>query len=110
MTYIEARLIVPTEPNAVKRESWREAYETQLALLERDLVRTFGGYTATEGRGAWDTGEGAVQYERVRVYLLSFEGLAHDPRLHYLRDMVKERLDQKAVYLSHTIIEDEAVL
>jgi hypothetical protein len=107
MKHIEARLVVPLAPNKGSDLS-PATYRGRLGRLERNLIRLFGGFTSYDGHGAYDNGD-TIQYEKVRVYLLGFEGVANDPVLHYLRNTVKERLDQRAVYLSHTLLEDEPV-
>ena len=109
MQHIEVRLIVPTEPNGDDALSSMD-YHSQLALLERELIRAFGGFTATEGRGVWDSGTTVIA-EPVRVYLFYFDtdnGVAKN-LFHGLRDMVKTRLNQQAVYLSRTIIESNPI-
>lgn len=109
MAYVEARLIVPTEPNISNRQ--RKEYPGRLRELERTLVYAFGGFTATNGRGAWDNGDGSVEHEPVRVYLLAFDSADTEAlgALNTLRDYVKARLGQRAVYLSQTTIEEKPV-
>lgn len=108
MQHIEARLIVPTRPN--DPTALISEYQSSLALLERELIRAFGGYTVTEGRGVWDSGTTVIT-EPVRVYLFYFERANKIAVTLFqgLPEMVKTRLSQKAVYLSRTVIESNPI-
>lgn len=110
MAYVEARLIVPTNENQDGDMTYA-AYRLRLRVLERDLVHAFGGFTATEGRGAWDNGDGSIEHEPVCVYLIAVDSEDMEALLTFntLRDYVKARLGQKAVYLSRTTIEAKPV-
>jgi hypothetical protein len=111
VTYIEARLIVPAEPHPGSALH-PEAYRGHLQMLERSLVRRFGGFTVTEGRGAWNNAANLTLEEPVRVYLFAFNGGVPSrtaAMLLEVRDEVKHLLRQRAVYLSHIVIEREPV-
>jgi len=107
MEHIEARLIIPTRPEGYVTSP---DYQSELALLERELIQAFGGFTVTEGRGVWDSGTSIIT-ESVRVYLFYFNT---DNRIatgvfESLRGWVKSRLNQKAMYLSRTVIESNPI-
>jgi hypothetical protein len=77
-------------------------YDRNLAQLEIELIATFGGFTAVDGRGAMEDGS-TVLREPVRVYTLA---LTLPPRVFHpweivnLRKRVKVLLDQRTVYLA----------
>ena len=98
MSWVEATLILPRQPNNVPRQVAKmlilAAYQRELAQVETALLGTFGGFTVVEGRGASKWGD-----EQVNVYTIA---LPND-RLHLLHDIAhgaKRTLDQDAVYLS----------
>ncbi len=113
MAYIEARLIVPTAPNISDQQ--RKEYPGRLHELERNLAYAFGGYTTTEGSGAWDDGKSNVLrepvYEPVRMYLIAYNSEDAEAviAINSLRSFVKARLGQQAVYLSRTVIEEKPI-
>ena len=110
MPHIEARLILPTEPS---RGSHLQAvhYQVELVKLERLLVETFGGYTQTEGIGAWRAPQGSIVRERVRIYLFAYDRYDHDQSeaMERLPADVRKSFDQEAVYLSRTELKGQPV-
>ena len=107
MTAQQITLVVPLTPNFPGMSIG--TYDDSLAELEQGLITQFGGWTAVDGRGAWDEGLGDTFYEAVRVYTLathiglSYEGLAT------LRERVKVLLDQRVVYLAAYALAEQPV-
>lgn len=66
-----------------------------------DIARTFGGFTATEGRGAWfDTDSGRLFDEPViRVTIASNLGLSGIALLSRIANQYKAAAKQLAVYV-----------
>lgn len=91
----QVTLVVPLGPN-VPGMSVGE-YDGNLAELELALIALFGGFTAVDGRGAWEEGS-VVLREDVRVYTLG--GNIDADTIVYLRQRVSQLLDQRAVYLA----------
>lgn len=105
MTYQQVTLVVPLGPNVGGGDTdytiraARYSHRMKLAELENALCAQFGGWTATDGQGAWNEGS-VVLREDVRVYTLAASiGLTSDD-LAQLRHRVKVLLDQRAVYLA----------
>lgn len=108
MTWLEARLVVPTTPNADSEIPPAE-YTRRLDAIEYFLGSTFGGFTAVEGRGVWRDDSEDI-YEPVRIYTIAYESTpALCAAMDTGRDTIQERLDQRAVYLSHTVLTGAAV-
>ena len=101
--WMEGKLIIPAGPEQGSRLRV-QPYKLELAKLERLLVAAFGGYTMTEGEGAWRPDKRAVVRERVRVYLFAFD--RHDQLTAEVVDRLPADLcvtfDQDAIYLSQT--------
>lgn len=107
--HVEAKLIVPIQPeDGSNKLSSGASYRYRLKELDRLLAKHFGGFTRLYGYGAWYDYKGVgLVTEHVRVYLLAFtENCATCDALDSLRDWVKEKLEQKAVYLSYTYVEE----
>ena len=95
--FVQATLVVPTSPNQGSMSV--AGYDYALGQLELELIATFGGFTAVDGRGAWENGP-QVLHEQVRVYTLAAENGMTAVGLAALRERVKNLLDQRAVYLA----------
>ncbi len=118
MTFLEARLVIPSTPNPDGEgrtfdeiRTWHAAYTTKLRRVERYLAETFGGYTVTKGHGVWARPDGELIEESVNVYIVAYES---SPvlcgRMDSVRDNVRVWLGQDAVYLSHTVLTGQAVV
>jgi hypothetical protein len=70
-----------------------------LALIESDLLDIGGGFTATDGVGAW-RGDGTTYREPVRLYAVDTDDPEAPGLLHALARTVARWLDQEAVYLT----------
>ena len=82
--------------------------DAELAYIERQLVGLVGGFTATDGVGAWESGE-VIYHEPVRLYSTDSEDdIAADLR-GFARGIGK-RLDQEAVYVTAQTIEAWVVI
>lgn len=109
--FIEARLIVPTQPN--EGSYLNEArYSRRLFELETHIADCFGGFTRLTGDGGYIDDKGRrILREQVRVYIIDWCDENEDANAAFdgLREYVMAALDQRAVYLSHHYIEDAAV-
>ncbi|KKN83823.1 hypothetical protein LCGC14_0294760 [marine sediment metagenome] len=116
MGWVEARLVIPTHPDQYSPFKGKgqlqyiteKEYQAQLRALEVNLVKAFGGFTVTEGRGAWDSGT-HVEFESVRVYTIAIDSTKADFHPYLLRQEVARRLGQRAVYLSVTKLEGQPI-
>ena len=110
MPQIEARLIIPTRPN---KGSYilADQYHMALVKLERRLVTTFGGYTKTEGIGAWKAPHESIVRERVRIYLFAYDShnIDHFEEMERLPAEMRIIFDQEAIYLSRTQLQGQPV-
>ncbi len=98
MTFQQVTLVVPLGPNVPGMGVGE--YDGNLAVLETELVSLFGGFTAVDGRGAWEPVRGSTLYESVRVYTLAASIGITSADLAQIRQRVKVLLDQRAVYLA----------
>ena len=71
-----------------------------LATIESDLLDLAGGFTATEGIGAWRGNGGHVYREPVRLYHVDTAEPDAPELLAALASSVARWLDQEAVYLT----------
>lgn len=86
----EAKIILP------RHEHTRDA----TAWLENALLREFGGYTATEGRGAWQSPDGTIMLEPVTVLDVACQrDIPTVQKLRLLAYGAGARAAQQAVYL-----------
>jgi hypothetical protein len=83
----EARIIFPTEPLARER-----------TRFEHDLVQAFGGFTSSDGYGAWANDEGGVIQEQVIIYDIAMDADGAF-RLQDLAFEYGRLLGQEAVYV-----------
>lgn len=102
----QVTLIVPRRAN-IPGMSLAE-YATNMKILEDALVAQFGGFTAVDGHGAWES-NGDVLHEEVRVYTLGSNYHLDGEDLATLRRTVKILLDQRAVYLAAYDLAEEPV-
>ncbi|KKN84390.1 hypothetical protein LCGC14_0288520 [marine sediment metagenome] len=108
MTWLEAKLVIPSMPNKGGKIAPAE-YARRLEAIEYFIGSTFGGFTVVDGRGVWCDGTKDI-YEPVRIYTIAYESsVALCAAMDTGRDTIKERLDQKAVYLSHTVLTGPAI-
>ena len=70
-----------------------------LALIEDDILGIAGGFTATDGIGAW-RGDGTTYREPVRLFLVDTAEPDAPELLRALASTVARWLDQEAVYLT----------
>ena len=60
--------------NLPMQDNNHNTLEAEHAAVQRDLVRRYGGFTATEGLGGWqDEESGNVHVEKVRIYEVALD-------------------------------------
>lgn len=68
------------------------------AELHRDLCDVFGGFTVTDGRGAW-VDNGKLYFEAVKVYQIAYEpGAANELAIRNIAVRIGRRAKQVAIF------------
>lgn len=96
--------IVPKRPNEDSLCT-DEGYVSQVGRFEALLVGAFGGYTVSEGYGAWADDEAHIHGEKVYIYTIdtSLDGeLETATIVSGLRYQICTRFDQRAAYVAVT--------
>ena len=96
--------IVPRQPNEDSLCT-AEGYTSQVRSFESLLAQAFGGYTVTEGFGAWAEDGTNVVSEKVYIYRIdvSLDNVYETASIvSGLRYQICTRFDQKAAYVAVT--------
>ena len=87
-----AKLVLPLLDNA-----GRDLFEVHREL-QHELLKTWGGYTSTEGVGGWRNGHGKLFNERVLIYAVAMER-ADAPKLRALGVAFATKARQESVMI-----------
>lgn len=83
--------------------------ESELATIEGHLLSLVGGFTTTDGIGAWRADDGTTYREPVRLYVADTDADVL-PELRQLAERAARRLAQEAVYLTAAPIRAELIV
>lgn len=73
------------------------AYE--IAIAEGRILGAFGGFTVTEANGAWQSPQGKIYREPMKVYRIAGDWSKDSEALLSLAAHFAERMDQECIYV-----------